>query len=88
VLAVFGTIVATTIALPTTTGGEAKETGTLPAHLNGLPPLVHIVLDEHIGLAGLPPDIEGSDAAAEALQATFADFALYRRAYSRFAETQ
>lgn len=88
VLAVFGTIVLSTVILPTETGGEPVQTGALPEQLNELPPVIHIILDEHIGLAGLPQDIPGSEEARRAITATYGDFALYGRAYSRFAETK
>ena len=88
VVAVFGTIVLTTIALPVSKGGEPVENGALPAKLQDLPPVVHIILDEHIGLAGLPPEMAESANAARAIEATYKDFALFSRAYSRFAETQ
>ncbi len=87
-IAVFGTIVITTVALPVETGGEPVETGALPKSLNDLPPVVHIILDEHIGLAGLPAGVPGSEEARQAIESTFADFALYSHAYSRFPETK
>jgi hypothetical protein len=87
VTVVFGTMVASTLLL-SAHGGEPIEQGALPSALNHLPPVIHIILDEHIGLAGLPGDIEGGAEAARAIETTFADFALYPRAYSRFAETQ
>jgi hypothetical protein len=87
VTAVFGTIVLSTVALPVETGGAPVETGALPETLNDLPPVIHIVLDEHIGIAGLPVSIE-SDAALAAIKDTYEDFALYSHAYSRFAETK
>lgn len=87
VVSVFGTIVLSSVVLPTTTGGEPVESGILPAKLANLPPVVHLVLDEHIGLAGMPPEIEESATAARAIRATYKDFAIYSRAYSRFSET-
>ena len=88
VVAVFGTMVLTTIALPTETGGESVQTGALPKDLKSLPPVIQIILDEHIGLAGLPSDIEESKTARDVILATYKDFALYSSAYSRFAETK
>lgn len=88
VVAVFGTIVVSTIVLPATTGGAPVERGSVPLARQDLPPVIHIILDEHIGLEGLPPEIAESEQAARAIQDTFQDFALYGRAYSRFAETQ
>jgi hypothetical protein len=88
VVAVFGTIVVSTIVLPATTGGASVERGSMPLARQDLPPVIHIILDEHIGLEGLPPEIAESETAARAIRDTFQDFALYGRAYSRFAETQ
>jgi hypothetical protein len=85
VATVFGTIVLSSIALPTTAGGEAVRTGALPAKLNTeLPPLIHIVLDEHVGLTAMPQEIPASATAAKRIETTYEDFALYSRAYSRF----
>jgi len=89
VATVFGTIVLSSIVLPTATGGEAAETGSLPAKLNiDLPPLVHIVLDEQVGLAAMPKEFPASATAAKRVEETYKDFALYSRAYSRFELTQ
>jgi hypothetical protein len=52
-----------------------------------LPPVIHIILDEHIGLAGLPPDVQGSSEAASVLRSTYRDFVHYSHAYSRFGQT-
>jgi hypothetical protein len=86
--AVFGTMVVATLILPAQTGGMPVVTGTLPAKLNDLPPVIHVILDEHIGIAGLPPERPESADAADAMRSTFSDFALYSHAYSRFAETK
>ena len=88
VVAVFGTIVLTTVVLPTDTGGEPVAQGALPSKRNDLPPLIHIILDEHIGLAGLPAEIAKSDAIRETVPRIFKDFRIYSHAYSRFAETK
>lgn len=88
VAAMFGTFVVTTIVLPTDTGGEPVEAGLLPDDLQDLPPVVHIVLDEHIGLAGLPAELPGTATAQRIVPEIYKDFALYTKAYSRFAETK
>ena len=88
VAAVFGTMIVSTIALPTGTGGEPVQAGTLPKDLKNIPPVIHIILDEHIGIAGLPTELAESVVAERAILTTFKDFALYSRAYSHFPETQ
>lgn len=87
VVAVFGTIVLTTLVLPTDTGGEPVDAGVLPENLKPLPPVIHIILDEHISLAALP-DVEGIAEARRMVPPIYKDFATYERAYSRFAETK
>jgi len=87
VFAAFGTMVLSTLALPTSRGGEPVESGALPSALKDLPPIIHVVLDEHIGLAGLPNDVPASSEAEAAILDAYRDFALFPRAYSRFAET-
>jgi hypothetical protein len=88
VIATFATIVLSTVILPTNVGGEPVEAGAIPTVSNDLPPLIHIILDEHIGLAGIPDVTGPSRAAAQSITTTYKDFKLYRRAYSRFAETK
>ena len=84
----FGTMVLATVLLPTSTGGEAKEEGSLPATRADLPPIIHIILDEHSGVAGLPTALPGAAAAENDIRHTYDGFALYAHAYSRFAETK
>lgn len=88
VAAAFGTMVLSTLLLPVDREGEPVASGALPARLADLPPVIHVVLDEHIGLAALPADLPESAAAVSLIQNTYDDFALFPRAYSRFAETQ
>ena len=89
---VFGVVLVSTLALPTPTveGGVLIDRPIPPAD-SKLPPLIHIILDEHIGVEGVPTEVAGGSAALEAIRATYAEasgFALYGRAYSWFAETQ
>ena len=88
VAAAFGMMVVSTLVLPVGAGGAPTQAGTLPDDLKDLPPVIHIILDEHIGPAGIPPEAEKRDEARELLTATYRDFALYDHAYSRFAETK
>lgn len=87
VSAVFGTIALTTLILPVSVGGEAELAGAIPENRADLPPVIHIVLDEHTGLDGVPSGFAQSAEARRAIEATFEDFQLHSRAYSRFAET-
>lgn len=55
-----------------------------------LPPIVHFILDEHIGLQGLPSDIEGADELRNELIAFYESFGfrVFGRAYSQYADTK
>lgn len=88
VAAIFGTIVVSSLVLPASEGGAVLESGAIPTEVRDLPPVVQIILDEHIGLAALPPELDESVSAAREIRNTYKDFALYERAYSRFSETQ
>lgn len=88
VSAVFGTIVASTVLLPTASGGAPVETGELPAALKPLPPVVHVILDEHIGYAGFPAGFDMTEVDRGLISGVYRDFAIYSHAYSRFAETK
>ena len=88
VIAVFGTMVIASVALPSGAPDTAFKAGRPSAERKDLPPIIHIILDEHIGLAGLPPDLEASEEARQVVAATYKDFALYSHAYSRYDETK
>jgi hypothetical protein len=64
-------------------------TSTVAAGNNNLPVVVHLILDEHTGPAGMTPDLLGADAARTALTTFYLDngFRLYDRAYSQFDHT-
>lgn len=55
-----------------------------------LPPLIHIVLDEHIGIEGIPTDVPGGGLLKEELKGFYAenDFKLYAGAYSQYFQTR
>ena len=55
----------------------------------GLPPLLHIIVDEHQGLAGFPRDIAGASDLAARLQERYRKlgFVVYPNAYSSYAQT-
>lgn len=52
--------------------------------LSGLPPVIHLILDEHLGLDGFPPDIPESDAVRAEILAFYRrwGFRLYSQAFS------
>ena len=64
-------------------GAEAR-----PAR-DDLPPVVVVVLDEHMGLEGIPIDIDGGARTREAVRGVYErhGFRLYTRAYSQYAWT-
>jgi hypothetical protein len=64
-------------------------TSTAAAGNDNLPVVVHLILDEHTGPAGMTPDLPGADAARTALTTFYPDngFRLYDRAYSQFDHT-
>jgi len=53
------------------------------------PPVLHVVLDQQIGIGGLPPGIAGSRELAADLRAFYADygFTLFTRAFTHFPES-
>ncbi len=57
--------------------------------VNGPPPILHILLDEHVGIHGLPKDIPRAAILAESLRNfyTHEGFRLYSRAYSQYIHT-
>lgn len=83
----FVTMLVSTILLPQGTGAQPVRTGALPNAGKDLPPLIHVILDEHIGVAGLPLDVQGSSGAASVLRSTYREFVHYSHAYSRFGQT-
>ncbi len=93
ICAAFAVIVVSTIIFP----GDpyAQDAGSPgPAANNGtpdstLPPVVHIVLDQHIGIDGLPSDIAGADDLRRDLAAFYAGygFSLFTKAFTHFPAT-
>lgn len=91
---IFGAALAATILLPRTSDIQNTITRSGPvmsttAPRSDMPPIVHIVLDEHIGIEGLPADLPGS----AALRAELTDFylqngfRLYGGAFSQYFHT-
>lgn len=86
---VFGTMVLSTLLLPTEgiAIGEWHRDGPI-AHAN-LPPVIHLILDEQIGPAGLPEDIVGGPVLRSDMKAFYRrfGFVLFPRAYSQYYNT-
>jgi hypothetical protein len=55
-----------------------------------LPLLIHLVLDEHIGIEGLPPEIDGSQALRDEIKAFYREygFEVSARAFSQYTQTR
>ncbi len=55
-----------------------------------LPPVLYLILDEHIGIEGWPPELSSARAAEELVRRFYLDrgFRLYGKAFSEFAHTQ
>jgi hypothetical protein len=102
VTAVFATMLVSTVALAAVNGSVSQDSGaastesgpattTGPSRLAGpqLPILVHLILDEHIGIEGIPADIPHGVEMRGFLREFFASygFRVFGRAYSRYAQT-
>ena len=70
------------------TGAIEKKQMALVAD-NSLPPVVHLILDEHIGVDGLPIDFAKGKALQQALKKLYLDngFRLFEKAYSRYSRS-
>jgi hypothetical protein len=62
------------------------ESNPLAVRRADLPPLFHFILDEHIGLDGIPPDVPGAAQARADLTETYVNqgFRIFARAYSPY----
>jgi hypothetical protein len=88
-LAIFATMFCVTAA-----GGGASRAGSAAGAPSGArgtgPPILHVILDEHAGLAGIPLDVPGG-AEARRMVAEFLSrngFRFFSRAYSRFMNSE
>lgn len=94
-IAMFGAVLVSTVAIdPLQTYEEswqvdnAATAGQPGAAANGL--LIHLMLDEHIGVMGIPADVQGGDAAAQAQREFFLGngFRLFGNAVSEYEATR
>lgn len=69
---------------------EVGGTSTQGDSSAALPPILHIVLDEHIGLAGIPQEIRGAAEVRDSLRDFYTTngFRLFGRAYSHYRRTE
>jgi len=89
VVAVVGTMVAATVPLPPRARPQPPARAPVAAARTDLPVVLHLILDEQIGLDGIPLDLPGAAAVREELLAFYAShgFRVFARAYSRYYET-
>jgi hypothetical protein len=67
-----------------------NRAGTAAAHASNAPLLIHLVLDEHIGVEGLPPEIDAARRLRGELLEFYTSrgFRLFGGAYSQYANTE
>jgi hypothetical protein len=87
---IFAAILGGTLLFPPPTA--PPQLGTIAVEKNTnreLPPIIHIVLDEFIGLEGIPTDIKGGRELKNDLKSFFQEngFHVYGKAFSRFFQT-
>ncbi len=90
VAAVFGTVLVSTLVLPVESGlGAEAGRPEKPVPSRELPVVVHLILDEHIGIGGLPDEIPEARALEERLTSFYErnGFYLYPGAYSQYVDT-
>ena len=91
---VFATIIVSGLVLPAgddapKAPAQARPAAAASAPASDLPVLVHLVLDGHIGIEGIPPEIERAREVKEKLVAFYVSngFRLFGRAYSEYFDT-
>lgn len=80
-----------TVAMPGTASGNLVRPAGETAHQGEPPPvLVHLILDEHIGIEGMPRELPESAAIGRGLTDFYVDlgFRLYTGAYSEYLDTR
>lgn len=84
---------ALTLAVLAGPGGDARlqslDLSGIGAGAQALPPLLHLVLDEHIGVEGIPSQYDPGNRAAERTRSFYTErgFRVFGRAYSRYYHT-
>lgn len=89
VTTVFGVATLSVLAVPSKIVFLGDYYSGEPSRQVDLPPVIHLVLDEHMGIEGLPSEVEGADELRHELKAFYQDFGfrVYGRAYSQYANT-
>jgi hypothetical protein len=87
---VFGVAAVSTVLLPAKTVVRGEIFSREVEANADLPPVIHLVLDEHMGIEGLPPEIDGSQALKDELKAFYRDygFEVSARAFSQYTQTR
>jgi hypothetical protein len=87
---VFGVATVSVLVLPSKTVFFGDYYTGKPVEQANLPPIIHLVLDEHIGIEGLPSEIEGAVALRHELRAFYAGFGfrVFGRAFSQYPSTK
>jgi hypothetical protein len=95
VVPVFATMLASTVAVSAFEGTASPisgrtQAGVKPTTANRLPTIVHIILDEHIGIEGIPADVKHGPETKDLLKSFYQSygFRLFGRAYSRYGSTR
>jgi hypothetical protein len=84
-----GALLLATLLLPGATSPRRPSLASVPPAITGPSPLVHLVLDEHIGVEGIPRELDRDGRAAAKLERFYVDrgFRVFGRAYSRYYDT-
>ncbi len=87
---VFGVTLVSTLLLPVEPLPLGETYRRDAAEAKDLPPIIHLVLDEQIGVEGVPTDIAGGDVLRDELRRFYEDlgFTFYGRAYSEYSRTR
>ncbi len=84
---VFVTMIAATVVVPGHEGIARTVTTDVARRPNStLPPIIHIILDEHIGIEGIPTEVEGGATLKEEIKSFYRQrgFYVFGKAFTRF----
>jgi len=88
-LAIFSVLWLSSLMTPPKSFWKIEDNATDSGYDKTLPPLVHIILDEHIGIEGIPKAVDPHGHVARWLRKRYIDqgFTVFSRAYSRYTST-